>query len=69
MLKIIKLMIILGQVRLALPHRVRKGIRIVPAGLELPAGARNRKKTFPQIICNNPRSSNKPGRATEPKSL
>ena len=51
---------------LALPRRVRRDIRIGPAWLKPPAGARNRK-TPPQIILNNPRSSIKPESAPDPK--
>ena len=50
---------------LALPHRVRK-LGKGPAGLEPHAGARNRKKTPPQISFNHFRSSIKPGGAPDP---
>jgi len=39
-------MLILGKVRLGLPHRVRKEILLGPAGLEPPVGARIRKKSL-----------------------
>ncbi len=42
-----------------MPRDVRKKIGYGPAGLEPPAGARNRK-TSPQIVFNNPGSSTKP---------
>ncbi len=44
---------------------VKKEVRIGLTGLEHPAGARIEKKT--KFILNNPRSSIKPGSASDPK--
>ena len=52
-----------------MPRSVREMIRIGPAGLETPTGARNRKKTSLYIIFNNPISSIKPESAPDPKDL
>ena len=54
---------------LALPAGLGNGLVEGPARLRPPAGARNRKKTTPQIIFNNSRSSIKPGSAPDPLTI
>jgi len=49
-----------------LPRTVRKGIRIGPRSVRALPRAMNRKKTLPQTIFNNPRSSIKPRSAPDP---
>ncbi len=70
LLKIVKLIIISGQVRLSKCKLCRTGLEkrleYGPAGLEPPTGARNSKKTPPQIIFNNSISSIKSESVPDP---
>ncbi len=65
------LIIILGEVRLALPHRVRNRIMIRTAGLEPPAGARYMKKYLSKLfsIILEARYSILQGSTPDPKNV